>query len=97
MLKWTTITQTFFDGFSPLDALLERAVRPGSTENLIDVNHPSPLVLHFAQDISESREAMNRMMAELNVAVMRLAADELRQALKETGAPRKVVERHGNA
>lgn len=97
MFNWKTITRTFLEGLLPLDALVERPVRPGSDANLIDVNHPNPLMLHFSQDLREMRVAMNRMMADLNVAVMKVAAEELRRAATEAGAPRRAVERHGHA
>lgn len=96
MPNWTTIAQTFFDGFSPLDALIERPVRPGSADNLIDVGHPNPLMLHFAQDLRASRDALRRMTTEVHLAMTKAAAEELRHAATDA-TPRQVAERHGNA
>jgi hypothetical protein len=39
MANLRVLVQTFLEGLSPLDALVERQVRPGSGENLIDVNY----------------------------------------------------------
>ena len=97
MINWNMIAQSFFDGFSPLDALIERPLRPGSMDNLIDVNHPNPLMLHFEQSLYDSQETLRRMTAETHAAMMKAATDELRQAVREAGTPRKIAERHGNA
>jgi excisionase family DNA binding protein len=44
-MNWKIITQTILDGFSPLDTLIERSVRPGSNENLIQVDgYPIPTI-----------------------------------------------------
>jgi len=96
MARWKMIAETFLDGFSPLDALIERPVRPGSTENLIQGNHPHPYILHFQQDLKGWIRMLREVRTEINKEAFRAAAEEMKQAMSPPN-PRKAMERHGGA
>jgi len=96
MIRWKMIAQTFLDGLSPLDVLVARPVRPGSTENLIQVSHPHPYILHFEQDLRGWVKMLWEVRTEINKEAFRAAAEEMKQAVKSPN-PRKVMERHTGA
>ena len=49
MANWRVLAETFLDGLSPLDALIQRPTRPGAGENLIDVDYWPPTVWDFSK------------------------------------------------
>jgi hypothetical protein len=98
-MNFRMIKDAFLDGLSPLDVLVERPVRPGSTENLILADHPNPFILHLGQEARLTIAQMKNLRMEISKVVFKAFAEaaigSVPKAAAQVGRVERVSERHG--